>query len=109
MFIFFHGAATLIVPRPCHCRSIRFTLRHATLSRTLDKWSARRRDLYLTTHSTHMRRTSMSPAGFEHAVPTSERPQTRALDHATYLCIYLAKLVRGHIFVKSNLQVLVVT
>jgi len=51
----------------------------------------------------------MSPAGFEHAVPTSERPQTRALDHATYLCIYLAKLVRGHIFVKSNLQVLVVT
>jgi hypothetical protein len=36
------------------------TLRHTTLGRTpLDEWSARRRDLYLTTHDTHKRQTSM--------------------------------------------------
>jgi len=33
-----------------------------TVGRTsLEEWSARRRDLYLTTHSTHNRQTSMSP------------------------------------------------
>jgi hypothetical protein len=36
------------------------TLWHTTLDRTpLDKWSARRRDLYLTTHNLHNRQTSM--------------------------------------------------
>ena len=29
----------------------------------LDKWSARRRDLYLTTHNSHNRQTSMPPGG----------------------------------------------
>ena len=41
----------------------------------LDEWSARHRDLYLTTHSTHNRQTSMPTAGFEPAIPASERPQ----------------------------------
>ena len=50
-----------------------------TVSRTPpDEWSARRKDLYLTTHNTHNRQTSMAPAGFELAVPASERPQTHA-------------------------------
>jgi len=32
------------------------TLRHTTLDRTpLEDWSTRRRDIYLTTHSTHKR------------------------------------------------------
>ena len=36
------------------------TLRHTTVGRTpLDEWSARRRYLYLTTHNTHERYTSM--------------------------------------------------
>ena len=30
---------------------------------SLDEWSARRRDLYLTTHNTHNRQTTMSPDG----------------------------------------------
>jgi len=35
-----------------------------TVGRTpLDEWSARRKDLYLTTHNTHNRQTSMSPGG----------------------------------------------
>jgi hypothetical protein len=38
------------------------TQQHTTVGRTpLDKWSARRRDLYLTTHSTHNRQTSLPP------------------------------------------------
>jgi hypothetical protein len=59
------------------------TQTHTTRGTTpLDEWSARRRDLYLTTHSTHKRQTSIPPAGFEPAIPASERPQTDALDGA---------------------------
>jgi hypothetical protein len=37
-----------------HCRGSTIMLRHTTLGRTpLDELSARRRDLYLTTHNTH--------------------------------------------------------
>ena len=43
-----------------------YTQRHTTVGRTpLDEWSARRRDLYLTTHDTHNRQISMPPVGFE--------------------------------------------
>jgi len=42
--------------------------------------SACHRDLYLTTHNTHNRQTSMSSVEFEPTVPASERPQTLALD-----------------------------
>ena len=59
------------------------TQRRTTVGRTtLDEWSARRRDLYLTTHNTHNRQTSMPPVGFEPAIPASEWPQTYALDRA---------------------------
>ena len=47
-----------------------------------DEWSARRRDLYLTTHNTHKRYRPMLPAGFEHAIPAGERPQTHDLNRA---------------------------
>ena len=40
------------------------------------------RPLYLTTLDTHKRQTSMSPAGFEPAVPANEQPQTHVLDSA---------------------------
>ena len=46
----------------------------------LEERYARRSDLYLTTHITHNRGTSMHPAGFEPAIPASERPQTHPLD-----------------------------
>jgi hypothetical protein len=43
-----------------------------TLDRTpLDEESARRRDLYLTTHSIHKRQMSIPPAGFEPTIPAS--------------------------------------
>jgi hypothetical protein len=54
----------------------------------LDEWSARRRDLYLTTHNTHERQTSMLPAGFEPKIPASQRPQTHALGRAAMLDLW---------------------
>jgi len=40
--------------------------RRTTVGRTPpDEWSARRWDLYLTTHNTHNRQTSKTPVGFE--------------------------------------------
>jgi hypothetical protein len=66
---------------PPHYQGLTITLRHSTLGRTpLDEWSARRRDLYLKTHNTHNRQTSMPPAGLEPTIPASERPQIHALD-----------------------------
>ena len=60
------------------------TLTHTTFGRTpLDELSARRRDLYLTTHNTHNRETSMPLEGFEPATPANERPQTHVLDRVT--------------------------
>ena len=78
-FFFCHGSTTLVglrllgeVPR---------SQTHSTLCRTpLDEFSTRGTDLCLLTHDTH--HTPCPPAGFEHAIQASERPQTRALDRA---------------------------
>jgi len=48
----------------------------------LDEWSARRRDLYLTTHRYQNRQTSMPPVGFEPTISAGARTQTYALDCA---------------------------
>ena len=49
--------------------------RSTTVGRTpLDEWSARRRDLYLTTHDTHSRQISMPPVRFEPTIWAGERP-----------------------------------
>ena len=46
------------------------TQRRSTVGRTpLDEWSARRRDLYLTTHDTHNRQISMPPVGHGYLSP----------------------------------------
>ena len=59
------------------------TQRRTTVGRTpLDEWSVRRRNLYLTTHNTHNRQTSMPPVEFEPTISEGERPQTYALDRA---------------------------
>jgi len=67
------GQHLLIVEDSSH------SFRHTTFGRTpLDEWSARLRDVYLTTHNIH--KTQMPPARFEPAIPASERPQIHALD-----------------------------
>jgi hypothetical protein len=64
-------------------RFLDHTQRRITVDRTpLDEWSARRRDLYLTTQNTHNRQTSISPVGFERTISAGEQPQTYALDRA---------------------------
>ena len=64
-------------------RYLDHTKRRITVGRTpLDKRSARCRDLYLTTHNTHNRQTSMTPVVFVPAISAGERPQTYALDRA---------------------------
>ena len=65
-------------------RFLDHTQRRSTVGRTpLDEWSARRRDLYLTTHNTHNRQTPIPPVGFEPTISVGERPQTYASDRAT--------------------------
>ena len=55
--------------------SLDHTQRRTTVDRTaLDEWSARRRDLYLTTHDTHNRQISKPPVGFEPTFSAGERP-----------------------------------
>jgi hypothetical protein len=71
-----------MVQQPLVCQGLLLTLHdhtqtHNTVGRTpLDELSARRRDIYLTTHNTHKRQTSIPPAGFEPTIPASELPQT---------------------------------
>jgi hypothetical protein len=70
-----HGLLILEVSRSHTTRT--------TVSRTpLDERSARRKDLYLTTHNKHNRQTSVPPVGFEPMISAGERPQTHALDRA---------------------------
>ena len=60
------------------------TQRRTTFGRTpLDEWSARRRDLYLITHNTHNRQTSMPPMRFEPTISAGQRLQTYPLDRAS--------------------------
>ena len=56
------------------------TQRSSTVGRTpLDEKSARRRDLYLTTHDAHNRQISMPPVGFELTISAGEGPAARLL------------------------------
>jgi len=55
---------------------------HTHVRTPLNEGSVGRRELYVTTYNIHKRQTSMPPAGFEFTIPTSERPQTLALDRA---------------------------
>jgi hypothetical protein len=82
--LFPHSITAPSGPGPPHYRGFTITLRHTTLGRKpLDEWSAPCRDLYLTTHNTHKRQTSITPAGLETTIPANERPQTHALHRTT--------------------------
>jgi hypothetical protein len=94
--IFFHYTTAPSGPWPPHYRGFTITLRRQpTFGRTpLDEWSTRRRNLYLTTNNTH--KTGIyAPAGFEPPIPTSERPQTQALERAVTGICSLGWLVSG--------------
>jgi hypothetical protein len=64
-------------------RFLDHTQRRITFGRTpLDEWSARLKDLYLTTHNTHNRQTYMPPAGFEHTISAGAQSYTYAKNRA---------------------------
>ena len=64
-------------------RFLDHTQRRITLGKApLDEWAVRRKDLYLTTHNSHNRQTSMPPVGFEPKISAGERSQTYVLDRA---------------------------
>jgi len=70
------------------CRSFLITLRRKTPGVSPpDERAAGFRDLYLATRDTH-REISMPPAGFEPAIPASERPHTHDIYRtATSICV----------------------
>ena len=67
-------------------RCLDHTQWHTTVGRTpLDEGSVRRRDLYLISHNTHNRRAYILLAGFEPAIPASDRRHTLAVDRSALL------------------------
>jgi len=65
------------------CTYSRAHIHTHTVGRTpLDEWSARPGHLYLTTHNTHNRETSIPSSEFEPAIPAVKLPHTHALDRA---------------------------
>jgi hypothetical protein len=81
---FFYGATGPNGAGLPYYRGFMITLRHVTLGRTsLDEWSARCRNLYLTTHNTHKRQTSIPPVSFESTIPAVKQcTEWHALDRA---------------------------
>jgi len=81
MFFFLWRCDATRVMASSFLRFLDHTQWRTTVGRTpLDEWSARRRDLYLKTHNTHNRQTSMLPVGFEPTTSAGKRPQTFAID-----------------------------
>jgi hypothetical protein len=83
-------------------RFLNHTQWHTTVGRShLDKWSTRSRNFYMTINNAHKRQTSRPPAGFESAIPASDRPQTLALDRSdtgigyrvSFICTFVERLL----------------
>ena len=73
------------------------TQRRSTVARTpLDEWSARRRDLYLTTHDTHNRQISMPPVGFEPTISAGEQPVAARLLRSSRLTNFEVSRSHSH-------------
>jgi hypothetical protein len=80
-YFFCHGSRVLVSLELLYEVPRSQSHENAALGRTSsDEWSARRRDLYLTTHNTHNRQTTTHLVGFEPTIPASEQPYTHALD-----------------------------
>ena len=102
LYFFWGGGRCSPISRAMASSFTRFldhTQRRTTVGRTpLNEWSARRIDLYLTTHNTHNRQTSKPPVGFEPTISVVERPQTYALDRAAAGTGFVSSYI-GHITV----------
>jgi len=69
---------------------------HTTICRSsLDEWSTRRIDRYLTTHKSHKTRISVSPARIEPSIPARLQRKIHALDRAAKGIGHLVYTFRG--------------
>jgi hypothetical protein len=85
-------------------RYLHHTQRTTSVGRTpLDEWLARHIDLYLTTHNTFNRRTSMPPVGFEPNISAGERQQTYTLDRAATGTGWLESIGVRTIYIQKRL------
>jgi hypothetical protein len=66
---FFNGATAPSGPGPPRFQGFAITFRDTT---PLDEWSAQRRDLYLTTHSSHNRQDIHAPGGIQIRNPSKQ-------------------------------------
>jgi hypothetical protein len=74
-----HGPTAPSRARPPYCRAFMIVLRHTTVGRTpLDEWSARRRDLYLTTHNTHRQTLPRQDSNPQFPQVSDHRPTAQA-------------------------------
>jgi len=83
LFDYFMARQPLVGPVLVNVEVSRSHLDTQHCTTPLDERSARCRQLYLTTHDTHKRLTSMSPAGFEPTIPASSWLQTHSFDRTT--------------------------
>jgi len=95
--MYFHqGTRAPIGPGPPNFRGFSITLRHTTLGRTpLDEWSARRRDLCLTTHKYPYLRWDSNPRS-QHASDRRPTPWT-AWPLGPAPLIFLDPIYRGKV------------
>ena len=87
--------------QPVHCGSRGLMIYLIILRRTIfgrtprDEWSARRRDLYLTTHETHNRQTSIPPGAIRTrnpSKPTGSDRRLRPRGHWDWLLNYYSRI-----------------
>jgi hypothetical protein len=87
-------------------RFLYHTQRRTTVGRTpLDEGSAHRRDLYLTTHNTHNRQTSMPPVGFEPTISAASGHCDRRTLYFSWkysLHTYIHTYIHTHIYLNLS-------
>jgi len=91
-------------PRHPYHRVLTYALVRVTVSRTpLDEWSARRRDLYLTTQNTHKRQTSKSPGFGPANPPESDRRYTLQTARPLASAAKLLLILKSEIILDSRI------
>ena len=83
------------------------TQRRSTVGRTpLDEWSARRKDLYLTTHNTHNIQTAVPPGGIRTQNPSKRAAADPHLRPRGHWCRHMYVYIDIYIHLKSNVHLI---
>jgi hypothetical protein len=103
-FFFLLGATSPSGPGPPHYRRFTITFRHTTLDMTPPEGrSARRRDLYLTTHNTLNRQTFMQRGGIRTRNPTNRTAADRAASRIVFYVTPAVRILTINTSAKMNL------